>query len=394
MSALEITFVSFLLIIFHAYLGYAVIVYFLMKLTGKYKTNFVNSELPEVSFIVPCFNEADIVEEKALNTLQLNYPKDKLKIYFITDGSNDGTPQVLSKFSEIKVLHQDERRGKAAAINRAMDIVQSEVACFSDANTHLPQDALVKMMKHYADPMTGAVSGEKRVFKNEKDNASASGEGFYWKYESFLKRLDSDFYSLVGAAGELVSFRKNAYTRLEEDSVLDDFMISMRIAADGYRVIYEPDAYAMETASASVKEELKRKVRICAGGWQSMIRLFKRVSPLKNFRLFYLYYSHRVLRWSIVPVLLLLLIPLNVVIMEESIVYKTILIAQMGFYSCVLLGYILENNQIRFKPLFIPYYFFIMNYSVFAGFVRYLKGSQSAAWERSKRAEKKVVEGV
>jgi len=390
MNSPQFFFWFFVLIIFHAYLGYALLVYVLLKLKGS-KKEALEPFFPDVAFIVPCYNEASIIADKVKNTLALKYPQEKIKLYFITDGSDDGTDKEVSKFETVTLLHLPERSGKAAAINRAMQHIHSEIVCFSDANTHLPEDALINMMKHYALANVGAVSGEKRVFKKDKDNASASGEGFYWKYESTLKKLDAAYYSLVGAAGELISFRPALFTPLEEDSILDDFMISMRIAAKGFKVVYEPDAFAMETASASVKEELKRKVRICAGGWQSMKRLFFLISPFKNFKLFYLYYSHRVLRWSLVPLLLVLLIPLNIALLGTGIVYTLFFCGQALFYLAAFLGHILANKNIRFKPLFIPYYFYIMNYAVFAGFLKFMKGKQSAAWDRAKRASAEIA---
>lgn len=387
MNPLSFAFFLFIFIIFYAYVGYAVLIYLLVKFKKNNNVIKTEYELPELSFIVPCYNEADIIREKIKNTLLLSYPENKLRIYFITDGCNDETVDIIAGYNNVTLLHKDERKGKAAAINRAMENIQTDIVCFSDANTFLPEDALLKMMRHYQSENVGAVSGEKRVIKQEKDNASAAGEGFYWKYESALKRMDSEYYSLVGAAGEFISFRKSLFTPLEEDSILDDFMISMRIAAKGYKVVYEPEAYAMETASASVKEELKRKVRICAGSWQSMLRLSNEITPFKNFKLFFLYYSHRVLRWSLVPVLLLLLIPINAALYQEGLIFKFFFWGQIAFYAAAFLGFFLESRKIRFKPLFIPYYFYVMNYAVFAGFFRFIKGKQAAAWERSKRAE-------
>jgi len=266
-----------------------------------------------------------------------------------------------------------------------MQYIDTPIVIFSDANTILPSNAIKKIVQYYSDPVVGAVSGEKRIISKDKDNATGAGEGVYWKYESFLKKLDSELLTIVGAAGELFSFRKELYTRLEEDTILDDFIESLRIAEKGYRVVYEPEAYAMETASESVSEELKRKVRICAGAWQSMVRLSSLLNPFTNFTLTFQYVSHRVLRWSLVPLFLLLLIPLNLALINEDILYRAIFTGQVMFYSMALTGWYLANKEIKVKALFIPYYFFIMNYAAFLGFFRYVKGNQAAAWERSKR---------
>src|SRR5690606_21049070 len=161
---------------------------------------------------------------KVKNCLSLDYPREKLKIIFITDGSNDGTPELVAKYRDVTVLHQEKRAGKAAAENRAMKHVDTPIVVFSDANTRLPANALREIVKHYADPQVGAVSGEKRIASKDKDAAAGAGEGIYWKYESTLKKLDSELLTIVGAAGELFSFRTELFTELEEDSILDDFM--------------------------------------------------------------------------------------------------------------------------------------------------------------------------
>jgi len=390
MNIFEILFWLGIFIIFYSYFGYGILLFLLVKIKRIFNPSGTLSDPnfePEVSFIVPSYNEAGIIEDKIRNCLSFDYPVEKLNIIFITDGSNDGTPEIAARYKGVTVLHEDKRAGKSAAENRSMKFVTTPIVIFSDANTMLPANAIREIVKHYADPAVGAVSGEKRILKKEKDSASGAGEGIYWKYESFLKRMDSELLTIVGAAGELFSFRKELFSELEEDTILDDFMLSMRIASQGYRVVYEPNAYAMETASESVKEELKRKIRICAGAWQSMVRLSHVLNPFKHFTLTFQYISHRVLRWTLAPLFLLLLIPLNFLLIDKSPIYDLIFAGQIFFYALALIGWYLENKQIRVKALFIPYYFFIMNYAVYLGLFRYLKGKQSAVWEKAKRAD-------
>lgn len=196
---------------------------------------------------------------------------------------------------------------------------------------------------------------------------------------------------MVGAAGELFAVRTELFNEVEPDTLLDDFIISLRIAMKGYTIQYNPEAYAIETASANVKEELKRKVRISAGGIQSIVRLAKLLNIFRYGILSFQYISHRVLRWSLAPLALLFLIPINlwISIMEGgpfSFGFYTLLFwLQIVFYLAALLGWFLENRKIKVKLLFVPYYFFIMNLSVFMGFRRYIKGQQSVKWERAKR---------
>ena len=380
-----------LLLVFYTYLGYGIVLFILVKIKKIFVKNrsFDPNYQPAVTLVVPAFNEESFIMEKVKNSLELDYPKDKLRILFVTDGSNDNTYQILKEAAGVEVSHEDRRAGKAAAENRAMTLIDTPIVVFCDANTYLNKDCIKNLVRHYDDPKVGAVSGEKRVLSSGADTASAAGEGLYWKYESALKKWDSELYTIVGAAGELISFRSELVQDLEEDTILDDFMQTMRICQKGYRVVYDPESYAAETASDNVTEELKRKVRIAAGGWQSMSRLWKILIPIPQPLLSFQYISHRVLRWSISAFVLPLIFILNIFLFAQSWMYEYLLYAQVVFYVTALIGWFLENRAIRVKLLFVPYYFLMMNYAVFAGFGRWLKGSQKATWERAKRAELK-----
>jgi cellulose synthase/poly-beta-1,6-N-acetylglucosamine synthase-like glycosyltransferase len=255
----------------------------------------------------------------------------------------------------------------------------------------LGKESIRRIVRLFSNPSVGCVSGEKRILSKEKDAAAGSGEGLYWKYESALKKWDAELYSVVGAAGELFAIRTELYREVERDTLLDDFIISLRVAQEGYTIQYDPEAFAIETASANVKEELKRKIRISAGGLQSVIRLKSLLNIFKYGTLSFQYISHRVLRWTLTPLCLLLLIPAGLALaIDEGIIrfgfYSALFWLQILFYLSALLGWYLENKLIRVKLLFVPYYFFIMNLSVFLGLGRIIKSSQSVNWERAKRA--------
>ncbi len=385
-----ITFWICLFLVFYTFFGYGILLYILVKLRvmikGKRSIPDNGGNWPTVTLIIAAYNEQDYIIDKIKNTLELNYPKDKISFIFVTDGSSDKTPDLIAQYPQIKLMHRPERSGKIAAVHRAMKEVSTEIAIFTDANTFLNKDAMLNICRHYHDPSVGAVSGEKRVSIEDVADATA-GEGFYWKYESKLKTWDSELYSVVGAAGELFSVRTSLYEPVPADTILDDFMISMLIAEKGYRIVYEPLAYATESGSENIQEELKRKVRIAAGGIQSIIRLKSLFNPFKQFTLTFQYISHRVLRWTITPFLMILAFLLNIVIAATggSMAYHILLIGQVLFYGASLLGFIFEKRQVRVKILFIPYYFCMMNYAVAAGIKRYMFGTQSAAWEKSKR---------
>ena len=379
-----------LFIIFYTYVGYGIVLYILVKI----KRLFVKSALPadgsftpSLTLVVAAFNEESVIEEKIKNTLSLHYPEALFKIIFITDGSSDATASIIAKYPRIQLLHKDVRAGKIAAVHRAMQYVETEIVVFTDANTFLNKDALLKIAKHYADPKVGAVSGEKRVQIEEASDATA-GEGFYWKYESKLKKWDYELYSVVGAAGELFSVRTKLYEAVEPDTLLDDFMISMKIAMKGYKIAYDPDAYAVEASSENLKEEYKRKVRIAAGGIQSTIRTSKLFNPFFMPLLGFQYVSHRVLRWTITPFLMIFVFFLNLyfILQTNIFLYQVIMLAQVFFYLLAVLGWLLETRQVRIKILFIPYYFCFMNYCMLAGTYRYLFTQKaSVLWDKAKR---------
>ncbi|KQM78526.1 glycosyl transferase [Pedobacter sp. Leaf216] len=379
-----------LFIVTYTFVGYGLVLYVLIKIKrsfSKPKNFLADAALPSVTLLVAAWNEETIIVDKIKNTLQLDYPKELLQIIFITDGSTDHTPDLISPYKEVILMHNNDRHGKMAAIKRAMPSVDGEIIVFSDANTFLNREALRELVKHYQDKKVGAVAGEKRILVNEHADASSAGEGFYWKYESRLKKWDYELYSNVGAAGELFSIRTSLYEPIESDTIIDDHMIAMRIAEKGYLIAYEPAAYASETASENTGEELKRKIRIAAGGIQSILRLKIAANPFRYPVLTFQYLSHRVLRWTITPFLLVMALLTNIWIVYNhgAPFYTVLLTAQCIFYVLAILGFLMERKSIRIKPLFIPYYFCMMNYAVAAGIVRYINKSQSAAWERSLR---------
>ena len=382
---------ALLALVFYTYFGYAAVVWIWAnaKGLGRRTPASVQSFEPPVTLVVPAYNEAGILEEKIANSLALDYPADKLRVLFITDGSTDNSAQVLAKHPRVEHLHSPKRAGKSMAENRAMEFVQTPYVVFTDCNTMLNREAVRELVKHYQDPTVGAVSGEKKI--RPQASAPGAGEGIYWQYESLLKRCDSQIYSLMGAAGELVSFRSDLFAPLEPDTILDDFVQSLRIVGKGYRVVYEPLAYATEDASASLPEEMERKIRICAGGWQSMTRLPQLLNPFRQPVVTFLYVSHRVLRWSLAPLALALLLPLSLGLALSSTglsaaFYSLLLAGQLALYAAAWLGWQQAARTGRTaKPLVIPLFFSLMNLAVFLGFGRWICKAQPAAWAKASR---------
>ena len=393
MQLIEILWWLCLLLVIYTYVGYGIILRLLvdLKRSRENQREVIDYQefCPETTIVIAAYNEADFIEEKIQNTLQLDYPSDKLQVVIVTDGSTDATPAIVRQYSEVKLLHQPERRGKIAAVHRTMKEVNTPIVIFTDANTYLNPKAISNIVRHYRNPQIGGVAGEKRIHVAEKDSASGAGEGFYWKYESALKTWDAELYSVVGAAGELFSIRTELYEDILQDTVIEDFYLTLRIAQKGYRIAYEPDAYALEGPSASVKEELKRKIRIAAGGIQAIVRLKALLKIFRYGMLSFQYISHRVLRWTVTPFALVLVFILNIFLFGRSEFYQLTFYGQILFYLAALVGYALANRSVKIKAFFIPYYFFIMNYAVFRGIIRYVQGRQSVTWERAQRSEYK-----
>ncbi|MBP3552730.1 MAG: glycosyltransferase family 2 protein [Bacteroidaceae bacterium] len=396
MNILEIIFWAFVALVFYTYIGYGIVLYLMVKvkeLFVKQKKNSLPDEadLPEVTLLVAAYNEEAVVKEKMENSLALDYPAQKLHFLWVTDGSTDQTNILLEHYGRVKILYQSERQGKTAALNRAMDYVETPIVVYTDANTMVNRNAIREIVSCFQDNKVGCVAGEKRIIVKDKDNAAGGGEGLYWKYESTLKRLDGRLYSAMGAAGELFAIRTELFEKMDTDTLLDDFILSMRIVKRGYKIAYCAEAYAIESGSADMAEEEKRKVRIAAGGLQSIWRLRELLNIFKYGIVSFQYVSHRVLRWSVTPVALFALFPLNVWLAinsasSSSCGYGVLLIAQILFYLAAYWGYALSKRQIKNKFLYVPYYFVFMNINVLKGAFYLKKKKGSGAWEKAKRA--------
>ena len=369
-----------LTIVVYTYVGYGIVLYLLVlikRLATKAKplADITDDCLPEVTLMVCAYNEEDIIAEKMDNTRRLDYPSDRLHLVWVTDGSNDNTNSLLAAYPDVKVIYSPERRGKAAAIKHGIKEIDTEIVMMTDANTMLNPGAVREIARLMQDPRVGCVSGEKKVMARSDSDEAAQGEGLYWKYESTLKRLDSELYSAMGAAGELCVIRRQLMTDIPDDTLLDDFIISMEIVKKGYKIAYTSNAYAMEYGSADLHEESKRKRRIAAGGLQSCWRLRSLMNPLRHPVVAFQFVSHRVLRWTITPACLFALVPLNtlLVLSGEGIVYTIIWILQILFYASAAAG-------VRISK-----YFVFMNLNVFRG-ISYLFNNSTGMWEKAKRA--------
>lgn len=394
MGSVKLIFWFLIFLVFYTYIGYGILLYFLLLIKRAFGKKHVvhilpedESLLPNVTLMICAYNEEDVIREKMRNIREIDYPRDKFCVMWVTDGSTDSSNELLREYDDVTLVYSPERRGKAAAMQHGLELNQSEFVVFTDANTLLNANSIREIVRLFMDENVGCVSGEKRVAARESGQTASEGEGLYWRYESTLKRWDSELYSAMGAAGELFAVRLSYYREAPSNALLDDFMISMHIVKDGHRIAYTSDAYAVEYGSANMHEESKRKRRIAAGGLQSIWWLRALMNPFKYPVVSFLFISHRVLRWSITPFAMLALIPLNIllVVQDGGIPYVIIGILQVIFYLAAAIGWLMDVSGRKSKFFYVLYYFLFMNLNVFRGIGYLMTHHGSGVWEKAKR---------
>ncbi|MGC9359423.1 MAG: glycosyltransferase family 2 protein [Anaerolineae bacterium] len=357
----------------YVYLGYPLIMALWARLAPRPHERA--EILPPISLIIPAYNEAGCIIEKLRNSLALSYPPDRLEILVATDGSTDGTEQLASSVQDprIHLLHQPQRLGKAAALARAARLAHGELLVFTDANAMLSADALMQLVPHFADPSVGAVGGVKRV-------QGGDGEGLYWRYENALKRWESAVGSVMGVPGELWAVRAKLYEPLPPGTILDDWAASMRLVAQGWRVLHVSEAIAYEAPPTSLRASWERRVRIAAGGWQGILRLG---GPMRfaSLATWWQCVSHRGLRWMVVPWLWLPLAIANIALASHPF-YLAACLLQWLLYDMAFVGGLLASHGMTRPGLTAAFYLVFTNAAAAMGSYRYLAGKQPAAWRK------------
>jgi cellulose synthase/poly-beta-1,6-N-acetylglucosamine synthase-like glycosyltransferase len=390
MSIFQTIFWIGLSLLFFCYLGYGVLLFLLnalKRIVFPSKEVFELKEPLSVTLIIASFNEEDVLRSKIENSLTLKYAGG-LNVIFVVDGSTDSSVEIISQYPAIKLIELKERKGKLAAIKRAMSVVNTPIVVFSDANAMLNEDCIQKIVPHYANPKVGGVAGEKKIISTQKRSTIGETEGFYWRYESFMKKMDSGFNTVIGAAGELFSIRTHLFKNIPDNLILDDFVISMNVCLQGYKLKYEPAAYASETPSSSLAEEEKRKVRISAGAYQSIGYLKGTLNFFKHPLLSFQYVFRRLFRWILCPLLIIGLFITNIgIAMFHTQIgfYFWFLFIQLFFYLIAFIGWRVIKNGKNIGVLNVPFYFVFMNYCLVKGFFIYLKGRHTVIWEKSLR---------
>lgn len=327
------------------------------------------------------------------NLLSLEYPADKVEVLVGSDGSTDGSAAMARGFRHprLRFFAFPQRRGKAAVLNDLVGHARGEILVMADARQRFAANALSRLVRHFADPEVGAVSGELVLSSNAAGTAVGEGVGFYWRYEKLIRSSESLADSSVGATGAIYAIRKDLFRPLPDDTILDDVLVPMRIVRRGYRVLFDPDARAYDRAASTSAEEFTRKVRTIAGNFQLLTREPWLLDPSRN-RLWFQTLSHKGLR-LLGPALLASALLANLLI-GGSPLYRATLAAQGLFYLAALGGWAMRDARRRIPPLTVPYTVCLMNWATVVALLRFATGRQRAAWETASPARALLPAGA
>lgn len=363
------------------YFLYPIVVIFLARLARK--INPSGTYEPTVTIVIAAYNEEKVISEKVENSLALDYPAGKLHVIVVSDGSSDRTPVIVSGYADKGVLslHEAERKGKSAALNRALRCATGEIVVFSDANNMYDRNALRALVRHFSDSRVGGVSGAKKILPHG-GRMSTTGDSLYWKYESAIKKAESDLGSITAADGEITAIRRELFEPIDESIINDDAAITFSVVRNGSRFLYDEEAISREYASVSLIDDYFVKVRMVAGGFQTLFRYHSDIWPPKNtFRIQFL--VHKALRW-LVPEFAILMFLANVALLASPF-YAATFALQVLFYAVSGLGYVLLRRGHTVLMFYVPLYFTVMNAAAFMGLFRFLRRTQGVDWRKAAR---------
>jgi cellulose synthase/poly-beta-1,6-N-acetylglucosamine synthase-like glycosyltransferase len=390
-AAMKLLFWASLGVILYSYLFYAMLLLAISSLWQvlrdlKFGLTRMNrrrqrvSETPLVSFVFSAHNEEAIVADKLCNCRELEYPWERLEILVGCDGCLDRTAEIVraALLPNLRLFEYHQRSGKPAILNRLVSEARGEIVVFSDANTMFAPGALRALVRHFAGSSIGCVCGELRLSARQ---GVPQTESAYWRYETFLKFLESRLNMMVGANGGIFAIRRELFVPLPDGAIIDDFLISMRIRAGGHRVIYDPEATADEGTS-SIAQEFRRRVRIGAGNLDALKYTWRLLSPTAGL-VSLAYWSHKICRW-LVPFAVLGEFVAAMALARERL-YAAIAVANAVLFLMAWTGYRLERRGVHSRVLSVPYYFVSLNLALLLGFVSYFFGRQTGVWNPTSR---------
>jgi glycosyltransferase involved in cell wall biosynthesis len=384
-----ITLIS-LFIPLYVYLGYPLMLILLDKLVPGKSLNIANIT-PTVSFLVSCYNEVDVIELKIRNCFELDYPQHLIELIFISDGSDDGTDEKIKKYENdsLKLIRQEGRLGKTMGLNLGLAKAQGEIVVFSDANAMYEKNALKMLVRNFHDTSVGYVVGA-AIYQDETESGAGTNENAYWKYEIFLKKIESKLHSVVGGDGAIYAIRKSLYEPLDKEDI-NDFVNPLQIIAKGYRGIFDADAICYEQTAGDFDREGKRKQRIVNRSFSGLMKNKAVLNPLK-----YGFYSlellsHKLLRWLIPFFLLLAAIGVVILAHLEIKVFQWGLLLGILFTWSILLGKFLKDWAECPSLLLIPYYFYLVNLNSLKGILQSLRGNVQITWTTPREQSTKIT---
>jgi cellulose synthase/poly-beta-1,6-N-acetylglucosamine synthase-like glycosyltransferase len=337
---------------------------------------------PTVSLLVAAWNEAEVIGRRIVNALSLDYPPDRLEVLVGSDASDDGTDDIVRSFADrgVRLVPGAERVGKAGVLNRLVPLARGEILVLSDANTEFAPDAIRLLVRHFDDPAVGCVSGNLRLYDPHRGTYEESA---YWRFESFLKLREGRRGAVMGANGGIYAVRRELFAPLPEGTIVDDFVVALRCREAGWKVVYDPEAVAREETTGDYGRERLRRVRIAAGNFQSLGIVGGLLHPRHGFAA-YAFLSHKLLRW-LAPFFLALLFLANLALLGRPF-YTAFFALQLAGYGAAAVGRLLPPSGTLGRIASLARYFVEMNLGLLQGFVRFVRGSQRGAWERTARS--------
>jgi len=424
MSGIEITFWAAIGLMAYAYLGYPILIGLWSRCllrcpamepatsqcrkqnlpvqqklrSSKFATDCVSGSqmttahsttgLPFVSLIIAAYQEESIILQRIQNALQMNYPADKIEILIGCDGNEDATGELVKTVPDtrVRLLQFEKRRGKPSVLNDCVAAARGEVIAFSDANTFWNRDALLHLVSHFRHPRTGGVCGQLFII----DPATGDNvDGLYWKYENFLKRCEGRLGALLGFNGAIYAIRKQLWQPIPPQTIVDDFLIGMRLHQQRQRIVFDAAAIAHEESAPSMAAEFHRRARIGAGGFQSLCWLLPLLSPHYG-NVAVAFWSHKVLRW-LCPFLMLMALGGNLALISQPL-YAALFCCQALFYLCAAMGHYYGGQSVSVKVLRLFSLFVSMNAALAVGFYRWASQTQSGAWQRTARTQELIAD--
>lgn len=364
----------------YTYLGYPALLW-LWSVLQPHAVRTGNVPRPSVTLVVVAYNEAQRIRQRLENFLDLDYAWDRLDIIVASDGSTDGTADVARAYRSpfIRVIEFRTRRGKSAVLDDVIPLAKGDIVVLTDTRQRLESNALHALVDRFSDPDVGAVGGELVLLNSTKQSEIGEGVDFYWKYEKFMRRHESDVDSSIGVTGALYALRKSLFRRIPVNTILDDVLIPMEIARQGYRVLFEPRARAYDWVTATGRDEFTRKLRTIAGNFQLFFGRRWLLNPAEN-RLWFQTVSHKVCR-LLSPLWLITAFAGNFMLVADA-PYRWLLGLQLIFYMAALLGHLARRARHRPIVLSVPYAFCILNLATIMALIDLLNGNQQVTWEK------------